>query len=158
VADVVRLGVVGTSWYPDLVHLPVLTSYERARVVAICGRNRARAEEMAGKFGIPAAFTDFRAMIEAGNLDALVVLTPDDLHYPVTMDALDAGLHVLCEKSLATSAAQAREMYERAERAGVRHMVFFTYRWLPHQRYVRQLVEDGYVGRPYHCALRYVGD
>ena len=86
-------------------------------------------------------------MIEKGDLHAIEIITPDDLHYPMTMDALDAGLHVLCEKPLALNAAQAKEMYEKAEAAGVVHMTFFTYRWLPHYRYLKELVDEGYVGR-----------
>jgi predicted dehydrogenase len=72
------------------------------------------------------------------------------------MAALDAGLHVLCEKPLALDAAQARAMYEKAEAAGVKHMILFTYRWLPQYRHVRELIDQGYLGRPFHCSMRYV--
>jgi len=153
----VRVGVVGTSWWADLFHLPTLKTHSRAEVAAICGRNRERAKELAKKYEIPHVFTDYREMIERGGLQALVVLTPDDLHYPVTMNALDAGLHVLCEKPLALNARQAREMYAKAEAAGVKHMVFFTYRWLPHYRYLKALIDEGYLGRWFHCHLRYEG-
>jgi predicted dehydrogenase len=81
---------------------------------------------MAAKYEISAVYTDYRAMIQAGGLDAVVVSTPDDLHYPMTMRALDAGLHVLCEKPMALTLVQAQEMYECAEAAGVKHMVCFT--------------------------------
>jgi predicted dehydrogenase len=74
----------------------------------------------------------------------------------MTMAALDAGLHVLCEKPFARNVAQARAMYERAEAAGVKHMVTFTYRWAPPYRYLKQLVDEGYIGRPFHCSLRYL--
>src|SRR5437879_5594903 len=84
------------------------SSHARARVVAISGRNEQRAREVAERYGIPGVFTDYREMIEKGGLDALVVVTPDDLHYPIVMAALDAGLHVLCEKPLALTAAQAK--------------------------------------------------
>ena len=119
----VRVGVIGTSGYADIAHLPRVKSHPGAELAAICGRNRARAEEMAGKYGIPLVFTDYRNMIEKGALDALIVSTPDDLHYPMTMDALDAGLHVLCEKPLALNRTEAKQMYEKAEGAGVKHMV-----------------------------------
>ena len=62
---------------------------------------------MAGKYDIPLIFTDYREMIKKGDLHAVIVSTPDDLHYPMTMSALNAGLHVLCEKPLANSASQA---------------------------------------------------
>jgi predicted dehydrogenase len=154
-ADRVRVGVVGTSWFADGFHLPNLVSHPQAVVAAICGRNRERADELATKYAIPNVFTDYQAMIGSGMLDALVVITPDAMHYPIAMAALDAGLHVLCEKALALTAAQAREMYERAEARGVKHMVLFTWRWAPHFRYLHQLIEQGFVGRCYHGHFRY---
>jgi predicted dehydrogenase len=149
----VRVAVIGASWYSDLRHLPALKSHPRANVVAICDINRDRAEETARKYDIPLVFSDYREVIEKGDLHALLVVTPDDLHYPMTMDALDAGLHVLCEKPLALNARQAREMYEKAEAVGVKHMTFFTFRWPPHYRYLRELIHEGYVGRCFHCRI-----
>jgi predicted dehydrogenase len=153
----VRVGLVGTSWWADLMFLPSLKSHSRAEIVAICGRNRNRAEELAQKYGICQVFTDYQEMIEQGNLQALVVATPDDLHYPITMKALEAGLHVLCEKPLALNADQAKAMYEKAEAMGVKHMVLFTWRWLPHFQYLRRLLEAGYIGRCFHCHLSFLG-
>lgn len=150
----VRVGIVGTSWWADMMYLPALQSHPQAELAAICGRNRNRAEEMASKYAIPGVFIDYREMIERGGLDALVVAVPDDLHYEITIKALDAGLHVLCEKPLALKAQEAREMYEKAEVSKVKHMVFFTNRWLPFFRYLRDLIDEGYIGRCYHCEFR----
>ncbi len=152
----VRVGVVGTSWWADDFHLPTLKSHPQAEIAAICGRDRDRAEAMAKKYDIPRVFTDYREMIEKGSLDALVVSVPDDLHYTMTMDALDSGLHVLCEKPMAPNARQAREMYEKAEAVGVKHMVLFTYRWPPHYQYLKTLIDTGYVGRIFQCQLRFL--
>jgi predicted dehydrogenase len=148
--------VIGTSWYADLAHLPRVKSHPRAELAAVCGRNRARAEEMASKYDIPQVYMDYREMIEVGDLDAVIVSTPDDLHYPMTMAALDAGLHVLCEKPMALELWQAKEMYEKAAAAGVQHMICFTYRWTPIYRCLKQLLEEGYIGRCYHCRLSYL--
>jgi predicted dehydrogenase len=153
----VRVGVVGTSWWADLLYLPSLASHSQAEVVAVCGRNHGRAEALARKYSIPQVFTDYQEMIERAGLDVLVVSTPDDLHHPMAMQALEAGLHVLCEKPLALNVAQARELYERAEAAGVRHMILYTYRWLPPYQLARELIDQGYLGRIYHCDMRYVG-
>jgi predicted dehydrogenase len=158
VAEQVRVGVVGTSWFADGFHLPNLASHPRAEITAICGRTRARAEELATKYTIPHVFTDYRTMIASGMLDALVVVTPDAMHYPITIAGLDAGLHVLCEKTLAMNATQAKEMYEKAEAGGRKHMVMFTRRWAPHFQYLQQLIEEGFVGRPYHFHLRSEAD
>jgi len=152
----VRIGVVGTSWWADLMHLPACNSHDRAELAAICGRNRERAEEMAQKYDIPQTYTDFRNMIEQGDLDAIVVSVPDDLHCLISLQALEAGLHVICEKPLAMTVEQAREMYERAEKSGLKHMTYFTNRWMPVMRYMQQLVISGYVGNIVSSEFRYV--
>lgn len=153
----VNVGMIGTSWYADRMHLPALKSHARARLVAICGRNRLRAEELAGKYEIPNVFSDYREMLQHGDLDAVVVAVPDDLHYPITMAALDVGLHVLCEKPLAFSLDQAKEMLAKAESAGVKNMTYFTWRWVPHIRYLCQLVDEGYIGQCYDAQFHYAG-
>ena len=96
-------------------------------------------------------------MISRGKLDALAVVTPEDQHHPMTMAAMDAGLHALCDKALALSADEAKAMYERAEARDLRHLVYFTCRWMPEVRYARELVEQGAVGRLFHCELRFFG-
>jgi len=137
--------------------LPSFRSYPAVEIVAICGRTQDRANQLAGEYGIAQVYGDYRAMLDQAGLDAVVVATPDDLHYPMTMDALDAGLHVLCEKPLALNARQAREMYEKAEAARVKHMVLFTWRWQPHHLYLKQLVDEGYVGQCYQAYFSLLG-
>jgi predicted dehydrogenase len=153
----VKIGVVGTSWWVDGWYLPMLAADEGAELVAICGRNRMRADELAAKYLIPQVFTDYQALIEQGDLDALVVATPDELHYPITMAALQAGLHVLCEKPLAINGEQAQAMLALAEQVGVKHMIMFGWRWMPHYQYLHQLLAEGFVGRYYHIHLRFLG-
>lgn len=153
----VRVGVVGTSWWTGFMHLPTLSSHPQAQLTAVCGRNRDRAAEIAEKHHIPLVFTDYREMMRQGGLDAMIISAPDDLHHPMTMAALEAGLHVLCEKPLAMNASQAREMFEAARAKGVKHMVLFTYRWLPHIRYAYDLIQEGFVGRPYQAHFHFVG-
>lgn len=157
-ADRVRIGVVGTSGFTEFMHITNLKSDPRAHVGAICGRNRERAAELAARHEIPLLFTDYREMFAEAPLDAVVVAVPDDLHFSVVMEALDAGLHVLCEKPLASNANQARAMYEQAEAAGLRHMVYFTWSWLSHYQQLVRLLEEGYIGKPRYCSLQYLGD
>lgn len=155
-AEPIRVGIVSTSWWADLMYLPSLQNHPHAEIVAICGRNRVRADEMARKYRIPHVFTDYRTLLAEGNLQALIVATPDDLHYPITMQALEAGLHVLCEKPLALNGGQARAMWEKAEAMGVKHMVLFTWRWLPHLQYLHHLLAQGYIGRCLHCQFTFL--
>src|SRR5262245_44551294 len=100
----VRVGIVGTSSWADSMYLPALTQHPQAEVVAVCGRNRERAEAFAARWKIPAVYTDYRHMITDAGLEAIIVATTNDAHYPITMAALDAGLHILCEKPLAVNA------------------------------------------------------
>lgn len=151
----VRVGCIGTGLICDLVHLPALKSDERVDLVALCGRNRERTQQCADKHGIASTYSDYRDMIARAGLGAIVIASPDDLHHEMTMAALDAGLHVLCEKPLALNATDARAMYEKAEARGVRHMSFFTYRWLPHYRYLRELLDQHPLGRLYHCEFSF---
>jgi predicted dehydrogenase len=155
-AEKVRFGMIGTSWYADSLHLPSLTSHPQAAVTALCGRNQERAAELARKFNIPHIFDDYGQLIRSGLVDAVVIATPDDLHHAMTLAAVEAGLHVVCEKPLALNAADAREMAQAADAAGVKHMTFFTLRWFQHPRFVKELVDEGRVGRPSHCQLTYV--
>jgi predicted dehydrogenase len=151
-----RIGVIGSSWWADMSHLPILKADARVELVAICGRNRDRAQEMASKYGIPNVFTNYHDMFASGLLQAVVVAAPDDEHCAMTMMALDAGLHVLCEKPLALSAANAKAMYDKAEAKGLKHMTFFSWRWMPHYRYMRELVEQGVLGRVYHAGFDFL--
>ena len=153
-----KFGVVGTSWYTEYFHLARLKECPEAVLYAICGRNRSRAEEMATKYAIPQVFTDYHEMIERAGLQALIVATPDDLHYLVTMAGLEAGLHVFCEKPLAMNSTQAKEMLDKAEGVGVKHMVCFTFRWLPFHKWIKRLIEEGYLGKWYMINIRYDGD
>ncbi|MHB8629773.1 MAG: Gfo/Idh/MocA family protein [Aggregatilineales bacterium] len=152
----IRIGFIGTSWWMDGTHLPIFKADPRVEMVAICGRNRERAQEMATKYGIANVFTDYGDMIARSNLHALVVGAPDDEHYAMTLAALDSGLHALCEKPLALNATDAKAMYDHAEAKGVRHMAFFTWRWMPHYCYMRELIEQGAIGRAFHCNLNFL--
>jgi predicted dehydrogenase len=138
------------------MYLPSLQSHPQAEVTAICGRNRGTAEQRAARYNVPQVFTDYRDMINLGGLDAVLIGAPDDLHYEMTMQSVRARLHVLCDKPLAVTAQQASEMYQAAQTARVIHMVLFTYRWMPFFRYVKDLIDQGYVGRCYHAEFLYL--
>ena len=151
----VRVGMVGTSWWADAMHLPALDSHPHAEVTAICGRNRDNAEKMAKTWNIPHVFTDYNAMIESGEIDAVVISTPNDTHYPIGMKALENELHLLCEKPIALNYADARRMADTARAKGLVHLVPFTYRFMPTARYLKELIDDNYIGKAYHLNMRY---
>jgi predicted dehydrogenase len=137
------------------MYLPALQNHAYARVAAICGRNPERAQQMADRWNIPSTYTDFEDMLASGELDAVIVASSNDTHYPMTVRALEAGLHVLCEKPLALSYEQAAEMARLAQEKGVKHLTPFTYACMPTARYLKELIDGGYLGTPYHLNLRY---
>jgi predicted dehydrogenase len=151
----VRIGILGTSGFSDMFHFPIFSSCERAELTAICGRNQVRAGEMANRYNIPRVYSDYRQMIEDAQVDAVVVAFPDDLHYEITMAALDAGMHVLCEKPLANNADHTRQMLKKAEQARLKHMLNLTWRWLPHVQFIKHLLDEGYLGRVYQANFRF---
>ena len=151
----VSVGMIGTSWWADAMHLPALASHPQARIQAICGRNRDNAELMAQRWGISQVFTDYAEMIENAELDAVVISTPNSSHYPITMKAFERGLHVLCEKPIAMTYAQAREMADAAAAKNLKTLVPFTYSFMPTARYLKALIDGGYLGMPYHLNMRY---
>jgi predicted dehydrogenase len=154
----ISVGLIGTSWWSDVMFLPALKEHPDGKIVAICGRNRERAQEMADKWGIPHVFTDYHALIERGLVQALIISTPNDLHYPITMKALEAGLHVLCEKPLAMNYGEAKRMADLAAQKGVRHSVPFTWSYMPTFRYVKELIGGGYIGMPHYLNMRWYND
>ena len=147
-SDKVRLGLVGTSWWADMMYLPAIRSHDGATLVGVCGQDAGRTSAFAERYAIPSAYTDYREMFRGGSLDAVIVATPDDTHKAITLAALDAGLHVLCEKPLALNAADAAQMLERAEARQRTHLVLYTWRWQPVFAYLKSLLDDGFVGRP----------
>ena len=153
--DTVRIGVIGTSFISDFYHLSILSALPEVELIAVCGRNGERSREVAEKHSIPRVFTDYREMIRSGLLDAVVIATPEDLHHPMTMEAIRNGLHVLCEKPLGLNPTQAREMRDSAQSAKRVTLVNHTYRWMPAYRYARRLVDDGYIGNLHRAVFHY---
>lgn len=151
----IRVGIVSTSWWADAMYLPALVAHPQANIVAVCGRNRQRAEAFARDWQIPQVYTDADALICSAEIDALIVASGHESHYPITMQALHADLHVLCEKPLGITHREAAEMAALAEEKGRIHCTPFTYRFMPTNRFIKALLDDGYIGQPYHLNLRY---
>ncbi len=153
--NTVRVGIVGAGFWTEAMYLPAISKHPNAETVAVCGRNEARTKAFAEAQNIPNYFTNYEAMFASGLIDAVIISTGNDTHYPMTMAALDAGLHVLCEKPLAMDVQQANEMTQKAEATDLKCMVPFTYRFMPAERYIKKLIDEGYIGTPYHLNMRY---
>lgn len=151
-----RTAVIGTSWWADGYHLPALRARQDVDLVALCGRDQKRLREVAARHTIRMTFTDVARMLEQAQPDLVVILTPNHLHHPLALQALDAGAHVICEKPLALNAGQATEMLRRAQDSQRRHLTFFTYRGLLGARQVKHLLEAGFLGQLYHLDMSYL--
>ena len=130
-------------------------------LVAIGGRDAAAAADVARRFDWQHVETDWRALIARDDVDLVDICTPGDTHAEIAIAALEAGKHVLCEKPLANTVAEARAMAAAAERArahGIRSMVGFTYRRVPAIALARQLVQEGRVGEIRHVRAQYLQD
>jgi predicted dehydrogenase len=153
------MGAVHThAWHAvrrafDLSVVPVLS--------VICGRDQAQLEAAASRFGFAETATDWRSVVVRDDIDVVDVCTPGDSHMPVAIAALEAGKHVLCEKPLANSVAEAEAMAQAAElarAAGTRSMVGFNYRRVPALVLARQLVAEGRLGELRHVRGAYLQD
>jgi len=137
------------------MYLPALTANPLAEVVATCGRNQDRADAFASEWQIPLATTDLDQLLDLDGLDAVVVATSNDSHHEITMQALERGLHVVCEKPLGLTLAEAQEMADTARAKGAITLVPFTYRYMPTFQWVKRLLDDGFIGQPFHLNMRY---
>jgi predicted dehydrogenase len=144
------VALIGTGKVALSNHLPGVNRCREAKLTALCDADPRVLEEASRISGITRTWTDPFACIRESGADAVIIATPNRVHHPIAMAAIAAGLHVLCEKPLAMTTAQAREMADAADRANVRHMTAFTYRFVPAMRYLKQLVDKGFVGQPWH--------
>jgi predicted dehydrogenase len=125
---------------------------------AICGRNRDGVEQAAAQFGWETAVTDWRELVSRDDIDIVDINAPSDAHKEIAVAAARAGKHVFCEKPLALTLADAREMLQAAEEAGVKHMVCFNYRFAPAVQLAKKLVQEGRLGRIYHFRAWFLQD
>ena len=131
------------------------------RLAAICGRDEAATRAAAGRLGWAAVETDWRALIARDDVALIDISAPGDLHAPIAIAALAAGKHVLCEKPLANTVAEAEAMAAAASAAydgGARAMVGFNYRRIPALALARRLVEAGRIGTLRHVRAVYLQD
>ncbi len=148
----IRVGLIGTG-VGAAVHLPSLTYLPDTEVVSVWSRRQDRAAAVAAEHNILKAVSDYRDVIDDPDVDAVVVASPPFLHYQMVLAALEAGKHVLCEKPMARSVAEARDMTKMAEQVGVAAMVHHEFRFLPIRRRIKELIDQGFLGEPQSATL-----
>jgi len=145
--SVLRWGVLSTADIARTKVIPGMRRAARADVVAIASRDATRARAVAAELAIPTAHSSYEALLADPDVDAVYLPLPNHLHPEWAIAALRAGKHVLCEKPLAMSSAEARRMGEAAEATGMHLMEAFMYRLHPSWVAVRELVASGRIGR-----------
>lgn len=166
-ASVLGVGMVGYA-FMGAAHSHAWRSAARffdlplaPELTALCGRNRVALDAAADRMGWASVETDWRALLRRDDIALVDVCTPGDTHAEIAIAALAAGKHVLCEKPLANSVAEAREMATAAAHAaerGVRSMVGFSYRRVPALALARRLVASGRIGEVRHVRASYQQD
>jgi len=123
---------------------------------AICGRDRDGVKAAAKKFGWESYETDWKKLIKRPDIDIVDIVTPGFMHCEMAVAAAEAGKHVICEKPLANSVAEAEKMVNAVEKAGVKNMVAYNYRRVPAIVYAKQLIDEGKLGKIYHFRATYL--
>ncbi|MDG5472724.1 Gfo/Idh/MocA family oxidoreductase [Jeotgalibacillus sp. ET6] len=141
-----KIGVVGAGSIAQKRHLLEYAENDQVEVVAICDINEKRAQEAADKFGIAKVFTNYHELLKE-DLDAVSVCTPNYLHAPVSVAALKAGNHVLCEKPMATSQEEAEQMIAVAEKSGKMLMIGHNQRFVESHQQARKWIAEGKLGK-----------
>ncbi len=141
-----RVAVIGTGAIGQRRHIPEALANPDCKLVAVCDANAARVKEVAESAGCK-AYTDYKEMLENEKLDAVVVCGPNTLHAQQSIDALKAGLHVLCEKPMAATRDEAQAMIAAAEKAGKNLMIGHNQRLMaPHVR-AKEILDSGKLGK-----------
>lgn len=150
-ASKVRVGIIGCGGIANGKHLPSLSKLDNVELVAFCDIIPERAKEAAEKYGAKSAktYTDYQKMISDGGTDVIHVCTPNSSHAPITIAALEAGNHVMCEKPMAKTAADALKMVETAKRTGKKLTIGYNSRYRADSLYLKGLIDRGDLGDIY---------
>lgn len=156
-AKPVRVAILGTGGMANR-HAELFAQIPGVKLVAACDIDRARVEAYAAKHGIPAdgVFTDFAKLLRECDVDAVSNVTPDAFHAPLSIQALKAGKHVLCEKPLGLDHAETKRMVAAAKKAGTVAMVNFSYRDWSAIQAIAARVHAGEIGELRHVEASYL--
>ncbi len=146
----VRIAIFGAGAVSDYHHVPGIRLDGRAELVAVCDANAELLEQRKHDWDLDWVSEDYRELCNSPDIDACIIATPNDLHRPMALAAVQAGKHVMCEKPLGLHTEEVQQMYTAARDAQVVHMTAFTYRFAPAMRYLRQMLRAGSLGEPRH--------
>lgn len=144
----IRVGFIGTGGMAQL-HARQLSDLEEAEIKALADISQENREKFSAKFNLKGAelFSDYRDMLDQVDLDAVVICSPHTLHFQQAADVLKKGLHVLIEKPMTCSSAEARQLIETAKQAGKIMQVSYQRHFQPEFIYIREAIERGEIGK-----------
>lgn len=151
--DIVRVGIIGCGGIANGKHMPALSKLKNVRMVAFCDIIEKKALSAREKFGTPdcAVYTDYKKLLEDKSIDVVHVLTPNRSHSFITVDALEAGKHVMCEKPMAINSAEAQKMLDAAKRTGKKLTIGYQSRHRTDSLFLKGEVEAGTFGDIYYA-------
>lgn len=150
----VGIGIIGTG-FARRVQIPSFLACENAVVASVASGKLANAESTAKEFGVAHFTDDWRATVAREDVDLVCITTPPDTHFEMTLAAIDAGKHVLCEKPMAMNLAEAREMTEMAKARGVLALIDHELRFLDGRRRAFEMLRAGKIGKIRHAKANF---
>ncbi|MCI5575468.1 MAG: Gfo/Idh/MocA family oxidoreductase [Clostridiales bacterium] len=151
--DIVRVGIIGCGGIANGKHMPALSKLKNVKMVAFCDIIEKKALAAREKFGTPdcAVYTDYKKLLEDKSIDVVHVLTPNRSHSFITVDALEAGKHVMCEKPMAINSDEAQKMLDAAKRTGKKLTIGYQSRHRTDSLFLKGEVEAGTFGDIYYA-------
>ncbi|HEX6124922.1 MAG TPA: Gfo/Idh/MocA family oxidoreductase [Pyrinomonadaceae bacterium] len=150
----VGIGVIGTG-FARRIQIPSFLGCEDTRIVSVASGSLANAKAAAGEFGIEHFTDDWRETVSRGDVDLVCITTPPKLHREMTLAALENGKHVLCEKPMAMSAGEAREMLDAAQTAGVLALIDHELRFQAGRQKAHAMLRQGDIGKVRHVKYHF---
>ncbi len=147
--DKVRVGILGAGAWAKFAHIPGYKRDTRCELVAIADPVIERAQEFADEFGIPSVYGSHEELIAREDIHLVDVCTPSATHFALSWAALEAGKHVLCEKPVAYDYTETLRAAAFARSKGLKTKLGFTFRYSPAMRYMKELIDEGFVGTPF---------
>jgi predicted dehydrogenase len=141
-----RIAVIGAGWWATTAHIPAIKSHPRAELVAVQSRERAKAQRIARDFDVEHAFTRVEELLALPELDGVIVSTTPNVHHLQARAALERGLHVLVEKPMTITAAEARELVELAAHKKLQLLISCPWHFTSHAIEAQRLIHSGALG------------
>jgi predicted dehydrogenase len=138
------------NFFPDLAYKPLLK--------AVCGRSEEKVKAFAEQWGFESYETDWQKLIARGDIDAVDICAPNDMHAEIAVAAAKAGKMILCEKPLSRTLEEGEKMVKAVEEAGVKNMIWYNYRRVPAVTLAKNIIDSGKLGKIFHYRANFLQD